>query len=59
MMERTYTYKTVGSCNIQADIFRLADEQIRPVIVWIHGGCLMRGSRKDIGSRGLMSYVNQ
>ncbi|GBG05593.1 hypothetical protein PAT3040_00077 [Paenibacillus agaridevorans] len=59
MMERTYTYKTVGSCNIQADVYRLEDELIRPVIVWVHGGCLMRGSRMDIRSRGLMSYVNE
>lgn len=42
----TYTYKTAGGCVIKADVFG-ADMSVRkPVIVNIHGGALMMGSRK-------------
>jgi acetyl esterase/lipase len=46
---QTYTYKTVGNCHIQADVYRAADQVLRPVILWIHGGALM------IGNRGMIS----
>ena len=41
----TYTYKRVPGCEICADVYR-ADGPHRSVIVWIHGGCLMYGSRR-------------
>lgn len=44
---RTVTYKTVGDIKIEADVYRAADEQVRPVVVWIHGGALIMGSRKN------------
>ncbi|SFS74307.1 S9 family peptidase [Paenibacillus sp. BC26] len=59
LIERTYTYKVVESVNIQADVFRKSDERIRPVIVWIHGGCLMGGSRTNLGKQELMKYVEE
>ena len=45
----TYTYKTVGNLEIQADVYRPADDRIRPVVVYIHGGALMTGSREAVG----------
>jgi acetyl esterase/lipase len=44
-IKETYTYKTVGACNIEADVYQLGKEKHRPVIVWIHGGALIMGNR--------------
>jgi len=41
----TYTYKTVGDLPIKADVYRLPGDDVRPVIVWIHGGGLITGGR--------------
>src|SRR5262245_31905307 len=41
----TYTYKTVGGLPIKADVYRLAGDEVRPIIVWIHGGALIMGQR--------------
>jgi acetyl esterase/lipase len=43
--KETFTYKTVGSTAIRADVYRLAGQDLRPCIVWIHGGALIFGSR--------------
>lgn len=42
---KTYTYKTVGDLPIKADVYRLPGGDVRPVIVWIHGGGLITGGR--------------
>jgi uncharacterized protein (TIGR02246 family) len=41
----TYTYKTIGDLSIKADVYRLPGDDIRPVIVWIHGGAQIMGRR--------------
>jgi acetyl esterase/lipase len=46
--KKTYTYKTVEKCKIQADVYRANGEQIQPVIIWIHGGALIMGRREQI-----------
>lgn len=44
---KTYIYKTSGQCEIKADVYG-ADASVRkPVIIWIHGGALITGSRKN------------
>jgi acetyl esterase/lipase len=48
MKNRTVTYKTVGDCAIQADLYGPADGPPRPVVVWIHGGALIMGNREGI-----------
>lgn len=42
---RTYTYKIVGDLPIKADVYRRPGDDVRPVIVWIHGGALITGNR--------------
>jgi acetyl esterase/lipase len=42
---KTYAYKTAGDLPIKADVYRLPGEDVRPVIVWIHGGGLITGGR--------------
>jgi acetyl esterase/lipase len=48
MHSTTYAYKTVGDLAIKADVIRAADELVRPVLVWIHGGALIMGDRRGI-----------
>jgi acetyl esterase/lipase len=45
VQKKTYTYKTVGQTRIEADVYRPDDGQVRPVLVWLHGGALIMGSR--------------
>jgi acetyl esterase/lipase len=46
--KETFTYKTIGNTNIKADVYRLAGQGLRPVIIWIHGGALILGSREAL-----------
>jgi acetyl esterase/lipase len=46
--KKTYTYKTVDKLPIQADVYRVDDSKVRPVLVWIHGGALILGSRSGV-----------
>ena len=50
-LQKTYTYKQVGDLEIQADVFRADDDEIRPVVVWIHGGALIVGGRGSVPGR--------
>ncbi|MDP2578284.1 MAG: alpha/beta hydrolase [Candidatus Palauibacterales bacterium] len=45
---RTYTYKTIGRLALRADVFAPRAETPRPVVVWLHGGTLIFGSRRWI-----------
>ena len=45
IIRSTWTYKKVGDLEIQADVYRSNDEKIRPVVIWVHGGALIVGSR--------------
>jgi acetyl esterase/lipase len=42
---QTFVYKAIGNTAIKADVYQLAGGDRRPVIVWIHGGALIMGSR--------------
>src|SRR5262245_30974656 len=41
----TYVYKEAGSLRLELDLYRAGDGAVRPVLVWIHGGALVMGSR--------------
>ena len=45
--KQTFTYKTFdrSTNQLQADVYRADDDKVRPVIIFIHGGALMMGSR--------------
>jgi acetyl esterase/lipase len=47
----THVYKTVGDTKIQADVYRPDDKKVRSVVVWIHGGALIMGSRTGVPSQ--------
>ena len=56
---KTYTFKAVGDCHIEADVCRHSDSSTSTAaIVYIHGGCLIYGSRKGINSEQLELYLN-
>jgi acetyl esterase/lipase len=48
LVKTTHVYKTVGNVPISADVYRPADQAVRPVVVWIHGGALIVGSRSQV-----------
>lgn len=48
-IKKTYTYKTVDDVQIKADVYRPDDTKLRPVVVWLHGGALIMGSRQYVG----------
>jgi acetyl esterase/lipase len=45
---KSHVYKTVEGVDIHADVYRGADERVRPVVVWIHGGALINGGRGGV-----------
>ena len=54
----THVYKTIQHCEICADVYPAPDGPARsPVIVWIHGGALIMGSRKHIHPEQLDRYL--
>ncbi len=48
IVKHTVTYKSVGSCAIQADVYRLPNSTKSPIVLWIHGGALILGDRRMI-----------
>jgi acetyl esterase/lipase len=56
--KRTYTYKAVGNCEIQADVYAADVGLMRPVVLWIHGGALVMGHRGDIAPEHRDSYLD-
>ena len=47
----THLYKTVGGCQIKADVYQSAQGARKPAVMWIHGGALITGSRKSPDAR--------
>jgi len=52
----THIYKTTGICPIYLDTY-INPERYSPVIVYIHGGALIWGSRKSINQTQLSLYL--
>jgi acetyl esterase/lipase len=55
--QETYVYKQVGDCAIKATVSRANGTEIRPAIIWIHGGSLLMGNRNAASSDQLQRYV--
>ena len=49
----TYTYKTAAGCDIKADVYGADTALRKPVVIFIHGGALIMGSRKGVMLNGL------
>lgn len=56
---KTYVYKRVGECEIKADVFRPERNDVRPAIIWLHGGGLVAGCRDMIGAKGTREQLAQ
>lgn len=57
----TFTYKTVGSLEIKADVYRLIENRVRrlrPVLLWIHGGALIVGDRGGLDRRIKRAFLD-
>ncbi len=54
---QTLVYKTDGQCAIRADVYRAPGDDVRPAILWIHGGALIFGQRGDINRGQLSRYL--
>lgn len=55
---QTFTYKTADTLEIKADVLRPDDGETRPVLVWIHGGALINGSRQKVSDRIQSIFLN-
>jgi acetyl esterase/lipase len=45
---QTRVYKTIGNCQIKADVHQAAPARRNPAVMWIHGGALIMGGRRGI-----------
>ncbi len=54
----TFEYKHVSGCAIRADVHRRPNAARQPIIVWLHGGALIFGSRADIARWQLRRYLD-
>ena len=48
LVKTAHVYKTVGDVKVAADVYRPQGAEARPVVVWIHGGALIVGSRSQV-----------
>lgn len=48
LVKTTHVFKTVSDVKIHADVYRPDDAVVRPVVVWLHGGALILGSRTSV-----------
>jgi acetyl esterase/lipase len=48
LIRRSMIYKRVGRCAIGADLYRRRASREPPLIVWLHGGALIGGSRRSL-----------
>jgi acetyl esterase/lipase len=56
--KQTFIYKKVQDCEIKADLFKAQnDDRLHPLIIFIHGGALIYGSREWIETFELDLYL--
>ncbi len=56
--KKTFIYKTVGKTPIHADLYQtIANTELKPAIIWIHGGALIFGSRTDLQEEQMKFYL--
>ena len=57
-VKKTFVYKTVGDCRIEADVYRAEGDAVQPMVVWLYGGALIIGSRHGV-SGGLAALCRK
>ena len=57
-LRETYDYKVVDGCRIKLDVYGAPRDELRPVVVWIHGGALIMGHRGGI-DRALLGALTK
>jgi acetyl esterase/lipase len=57
-MRETHEYKVVDGCHIKLDVLGASRQEVRPVVVWIHGGELIMGHRGGI-DRALLGALTK
>jgi acetyl esterase/lipase len=55
----TVVYKVVQGCEIKLDVYHHGAETRHPAVMYIHGGALMGGSRKQVGTPMLAQLFKQ
>jgi len=55
--KQTFVYKTVDGVPIHADVYRANPGGTAPVLMWIHGGALIMGSRGAIPEYQIERYL--
>jgi acetyl esterase/lipase len=55
--KQTYIYKSVEGTPIKADAYWMPHSGKQPVILWLHGGALVFGSREQIPAAQVEKYV--
>lgn len=59
MEKKTFVYKTVGKLPIKLDLFqKKGNTELKPVVIWIHGGALMSGRREGIAEEQKKFYID-
>jgi acetyl esterase/lipase len=53
----THIYKRIGDVAIKADVYRLPGTDVRPAILWLHGGALIFGNRGSVRDHQLERYL--
>jgi acetyl esterase/lipase len=58
IVRSTYTYKLVDDLHLRADVYRKSGDDIRPVVIWIHGGALITGNRRGLNPVQAEKYLD-
>jgi acetyl esterase/lipase len=57
IIQQTHIYRSVGGLQLPVDIIHTPAAQRAPVILWLHGGALMRGSRTGLWRAARNRYL--
>ena len=57
--QETYAYKNASGCDIHAEVYRSSDQEVRPVILFLHGGALIIGNRFNMPPDQVEYYVER
>ena len=58
IVKTTYIYKEVDGVKLQADLCKVKDSNsLKPVVVWLHGGALIWGSKNSLPAEQMKFYL--